>query len=440
MRSVNPGRTRGSKVGAPGEGTAQLSESAKDSGGRRRHKEGPTRLRLTYTGVVAMVFWLAFLLCALNTGTNLLFAVTGMIGSAILINLAVVATSLRGLSVSREAPRTAVAGRPCEVRYRVQRERGRAVVFPFGLEEQQVPAWRVPTGPVRASFLGLAGGSAEAVAQVTFARIGKNRLPRVRLGARGPFGLFERSRVIRLRGEVLVLPPLGRLRPGVLRAQAQPAAALARRLALGEERRDTLRGLRDHRPGDDPRAVHWRSTARRGDLVVKEFERTTPHESLILVDLAGAPVEDLNAAEAPPEQARIDAALILAASLAAALIAKGEPVALGVAGAGKPLYLQPQRGPGALQSVRQCLARAEPAAAPDLLRLQRRCAPSMTRGRLFLITTRGGRRNGALARARVLDLSSNPLERFVVGAADEPVDEPADESSPDELALAEVSE
>ena len=70
MRSVNPGRTRGSKVGAPGEGTAQLSESAKDSGGRRRHKEGPTRLRLTYTGVVAIVFWLAFLLCALNTGTK----------------------------------------------------------------------------------------------------------------------------------------------------------------------------------------------------------------------------------------------------------------------------------------------------------------------------------------------------------------------------------
>mgnify|MGYP001325282004 CR=1 FL=1 len=138
-----------------------------------------------------------------------------------------------------------------------------------------------------------------------------------------------------------------------------------------------------------------------------------------------------------PDRAR---RALVAASLAAALIAKGEPVALGVAGAGKPLYLQPQRGPGALQSVRQCLARAEPAAAPDLLRLQRRCAPSMTRGRLFLITTRGGRRNGALARARVLDLSSNPLERFVVGAADEPVDEPADESSPDELALAEVSE
>lgn len=47
-------------------------------------------------------------------------------------------------------------------------------------------------------------------------------------------------------------------------------------------------GVREYRSGDPLRHVHWKTTARRGELVVREFERETGTPVVILVDnLAG---------------------------------------------------------------------------------------------------------------------------------------------------------
>ena len=43
-------------------------------------------------------------------------------------------------------------------------------------------------------------------------------------------------------------------------------------------------GLRDFRPGDDPRDIHWRSTARRGVTLVRESEDDEGLEATILFD------------------------------------------------------------------------------------------------------------------------------------------------------------
>ena len=45
--------------------------------------------------------------------------------------------------------------------------------------------------------------------------------------------------------------------------------------------------LRDYRPGDDPRRVHWRSTARLGDLVVRQDEHAGRRPATVLLDLPG---------------------------------------------------------------------------------------------------------------------------------------------------------
>jgi uncharacterized protein (DUF58 family) len=43
-------------------------------------------------------------------------------------------------------------------------------------------------------------------------------------------------------------------------------------------------GLRDYRSGDSPRWIHWRTTARRNELMVKEFEQHNEQDVAILVD------------------------------------------------------------------------------------------------------------------------------------------------------------
>ena len=50
---------------------------------------------------------------------------------------------------------------------------------------------------------------------------------------------------------------------------------------------DVVRGVRDYVPGDPVRRVHWPSTARRGDLVVKEVEEPGAPRLVVVLDLGG---------------------------------------------------------------------------------------------------------------------------------------------------------
>ena len=43
-------------------------------------------------------------------------------------------------------------------------------------------------------------------------------------------------------------------------------------------------GLRGYRSGDSPRWIHWRTSARRGELMVKEFEHQNEQDLAILID------------------------------------------------------------------------------------------------------------------------------------------------------------
>ena len=50
---------------------------------------------------------------------------------------------------------------------------------------------------------------------------------------------------------------------------------------------DIVRGVRDYVPGDPVRRVHWPSSARRGDLVVKEVEDPAAPRLVVALDLGG---------------------------------------------------------------------------------------------------------------------------------------------------------
>ncbi len=101
-----------------------------------------------------------------------------------------------------------------------------------------------------------------------------------------PFGLVHRRRIVAPAEEVIVLPRLGRLHRGRLRTLLWSRAAEAERRRLRPRRhaaaQDQFHGLRPFRAGDNPRAVHWRTSARRGEWMVREFE-DFPGEDLLLV-------------------------------------------------------------------------------------------------------------------------------------------------------------
>lgn len=84
-----------------------------------------------------------------------------------------------------------------------------------------------------------------------------------------PFGLVVRSIVHPVYDEVVVHPVVHRIRIGSPSDRERQRANMLPRIS--DDPLAEFRALRDYQPGDDPRTVHWATSARLGSLVVKDF-------------------------------------------------------------------------------------------------------------------------------------------------------------------------
>jgi uncharacterized protein (DUF58 family) len=101
-----------------------------------------------------------------------------------------------------------------------------------------------------------------------------------------PFGLVRRRLELAPAEKVVVLPRLGRVHRGRLRSVLPPVGLADGRTPYAAHRhagaRAEFHGLRAFRSGDSPRWIHWRTTARCGELMVREFE-DVPMNNLVVV-------------------------------------------------------------------------------------------------------------------------------------------------------------
>lgn len=129
--------------------------------------------------------------------------------------------------------------------------------------------------------------TATAFGEGCISRRGYHRWGPMELSSGFPFGLFRRRVQIDDGSEVLVLPRLGHL-----------DLQRFRRFLLGRTEYDTrnqpmirqpgsqteFHGLREFRSGDSPRWIHWRTTARVGELMIREFEEPPASQLVLVVD------------------------------------------------------------------------------------------------------------------------------------------------------------
>jgi len=99
------------------------------------------------------------------------------------------------------------------------------------------------------------------------------------IGTSDPLGFFRGRRPSPDSEVALVLPRFMSL-AGRRQARELEAATAAPRAGSGNE----LFGIREYRPGDSLRRIHWRSSARHGELVVREYEPPGLETMTIVVD------------------------------------------------------------------------------------------------------------------------------------------------------------
>jgi len=115
---------------------------------------------------------------------------------------------------------------------------------------------------------------------------GEHKLPPLTLVGGAPFGLFQVKQTFQLQDTFLVFPEIERL-PSP-RSRSSLAVALGDVTSfrgLGETR--NIRSVREYRPGDDLRDVHWKASAKRSPsspLLLREHHSHAPKKSVLLID------------------------------------------------------------------------------------------------------------------------------------------------------------
>jgi uncharacterized protein (DUF58 family) len=102
-----------------------------------------------------------------------------------------------------------------------------------------------------------------------------------------PFGLERVEQPLSGEGTLLVYPRLVDLE-GVFSQGIE--AHQGRRLALWRPAGFDLHSVREYQQGESLRKVHWPTTARRGELMVKDFDDAARDEVAVILDAEAAPV------------------------------------------------------------------------------------------------------------------------------------------------------
>ena len=300
-----------------------------------------TRHKLTRLGVQVLLIGLFGILGGSLNGLNLLIVVASLVLATLVAQWRMSRSMINALRIDRRMPAEAFAGKPVRIRYQVNNENRLMPLWLIRLEDG-LERIRSPSAKTNASSsgsrqswigsLGWTGRRKSAKAsdsrtkrakpaiqndsatlenssidlyQRIFTGVGL-LMPGQATSAFLDFTAFHRGRYRLGRWHVSTVAPLALsmahrdsiweedymdVYPRLLRLQRSWRRLLPSRLgnASSTAQRqgpsdDVFFGLREYRYGDSPRMIHWRTSARMNEPVVRQFEQQRQYDLCLLVD------------------------------------------------------------------------------------------------------------------------------------------------------------
>ncbi|MCC6442488.1 MAG: DUF58 domain-containing protein [Armatimonadetes bacterium] len=216
----------------------------------------------------------------------------------------------------------------------------------------RLPEWLVPAGDseIYDIYL-LSRGKRSTRYEVEAAKRGCYRIGPLQVEAIDPLGMFSFSYRIESSSEVLIYPEILNL-SDVRLAGGSPFGS--REVDAEGHPGDGLdfHGVREYRAGDELRRVHWKTTARTGDLSVIEFDESRSTEIILALETK----EGTERGEG--KETTLEYAAVMAASLARYILYNGDPVRL-LGDKLLPAACVADNGQDHLYSILEALARME---------------------------------------------------------------------------------
>jgi uncharacterized protein (DUF58 family) len=227
--------------------------------------------------------------------------------------------------------------------------------------------------------VGMSGrGTRQWLAKVTLTRRGTYRLGPLRVRSGDPFGLFSAEMAVGQPTGVVVFPevvplPHWRLPPS-------PIDGTTRTRRRYEAATPLVAGVRPYVHGDAINRIHWLSSARHGELHVKEFDLEQAADLWILLDL------DRGVHAGIGTDASVETAVTIAASIAMRTLGDNRSVAM-TASARRLQLHQPDRGPRVEQKLLHLLANVQADGSTPLAEVLNTTLTQLRRGMTLCIIT-----------------------------------------------------
>lgn len=383
----------------------------------QRHREQETsKIKLTREGWVFLVVFAFITVGSVLRNVNLMILMAGMMYAPLILNWRLGVRRIKSLHAFRRLPRHIHAQELSQIQWTC--ENGMSGMAAWNLvihdriekaprEEQTLstitrssnrgtPKWfrwpRFRTGKwkqadqvseVKIGFVVVAADqSAVQSYRIFFGERGKYYVGPARLTTTFPFGLISSQKRFRGRQTCFVGPETGRLNPvweQRIQSLASGSESIKRQRALQE---DEFYALRPWRSGDSKKNIHWRTTAKLGQPIIRQYDQQNNRDFALILDLHATDDDPLAAH-------RCELALSFSATalLKIGSLVHGQ-VAVGICG-DESEQSQGRSAAAVISKAMQQFAVAQTSPDPDLVNMLFSIAPLVSPGTpIYIVSSR----------------------------------------------------
>jgi len=389
---------------------------------RRRRSNLQNEMRLTPEGWVFLVVLAFITVGAVLRNVNLLVIMAGMMFAPLLLNWRIGNRWFRSLLASRRIPTQLHANELATIQWKCENQMAGMAAWSLAvndritrLENRSRPVAQLEDSggdtessarsgrrfrgllrrfgrrtpdpncsEVKVGFVRVGAGQAEVQSyRVFFSQRGQYEVGPAALSTTFPFGLVVSRIHFREIETIFVGPEIGQLHPSWERrvqSIASGSDTIKRRRALEE---DEFYALRPWRSGDCKRNIHWRTSAKYGQPIVKQHDQQNNRDFALMLDLALMTDDD------GKSESDVETALSFAGT---AILQIGNDVqgqiAIGVCGEKNDLY-HSRSHRGVVLETMEHLAIAQPREEPDIVEMLIQISNSVSSGTpIYVISSR----------------------------------------------------
>ncbi len=325
----------------------------------------PKRIQFTREGVFFIVIAIAIGAAAINTGTNLLYLILAMMLSIIITSGILSEMNFRRITFTRHLPSAVFAKEPFTIEIVVRNDKRRSSTF--SLDVAEAMGGKVPGSPMGGSSfvrdrltvtaLSVAPGGKEVLSyRGALTKRGIAQFNTIEISSAYPFNFLIKTMKTDLPAKVVVYPEVRPVREDMLITNRW-MREIQSRLALPRRGEDEFHGLREFRPGDSYRKIHWKSSAKASGLLVREYEeRRTDRMAVVIETFSGSKSFT---------EGKFERGAILAASILTHYLRKGFEIGL-YGCLPRPRFLPPERGRHQYFRLLDALGRMKPSSRRTL--------------------------------------------------------------------------